>query len=73
MAYNKDNYEHNRLTPSQEKFVDNIMQGKTRLPFSQNTTLYSITLKCACQSKIKLFSSLRSARGRAVLKRRTLA
>lgn len=22
MAYNKDNYEHNRLTPKQEKFVD---------------------------------------------------
>ena len=30
MAYNKDNYENNRLTPNQEKFVDNIMQGKTQ-------------------------------------------
>lgn len=30
MAYNKDNYEHNRLTPKQEAFVDGILQGKTQ-------------------------------------------
>lgn len=30
MAYNKDNYEHNRLTPKQEKFVDGILAGKTQ-------------------------------------------
>ena len=30
MAYNKNNYEHNRLTPKQEKFVDGILQGKTQ-------------------------------------------
>lgn len=30
MAYNKDNYEEQRLTPKQEKFVDEILQGKTQ-------------------------------------------
>ena len=30
MAYNKDNYEHNRLTPKQEKFVEEILKGKTQ-------------------------------------------
>lgn len=30
MAYNKDNYENNRLTVKQEIFVDGIMQGKTQ-------------------------------------------
>lgn len=30
MAYNKNNYENNRLTPKQEKFVDGILQGKTQ-------------------------------------------
>lgn len=30
MAYNKDNYEEQRLTPKQETFVDNILQGKTQ-------------------------------------------
>ena len=28
MAYNKDNYEHNRLTPNQEKFVEEILKRK---------------------------------------------
>lgn len=28
MAYNKDNYENQRLTPKQELFVDNILQRK---------------------------------------------
>ena len=27
MAYNKNNYENNRLTPKQEKFVDEILQN----------------------------------------------
>ena len=27
MAYNKDNYENNRLTPKQEAFVDGILEG----------------------------------------------
>lgn len=30
MAYNKDNYENNRLTPKQEKFVEEIAKGKTQ-------------------------------------------
>ena len=30
MAYNKNNYEHQRLTPSQEKFCQEIMKGKTQ-------------------------------------------
>lgn len=30
MAYNKNNYENNRLTPKQEKFVDEILQGKSQ-------------------------------------------
>lgn len=30
MAYNKKNYEDNNLTPKQQKFVDNILQGKTQ-------------------------------------------
>lgn len=30
MAYNKDKYEYQRLTPKQETFVDNILQGKTQ-------------------------------------------
>lgn len=30
MAYNKDNYENNRLTPKQEKFVDGILEGKSQ-------------------------------------------
>lgn len=30
MAYNKNNYENQRLTPKQELFVDCIMQGKTQ-------------------------------------------
>lgn len=30
MAYNKNNYEHNRLTSKQEKFVDGILAGKTQ-------------------------------------------
>lgn len=30
MAYNKDNYDENRLTPKQELFVDNILEGKTQ-------------------------------------------
>ena len=30
MAYNKDNYENNRLTASQEKFVEGILEGKSQ-------------------------------------------
>lgn len=30
MAYNKNNYEHQNLTPKQEKFVDGILEGKTQ-------------------------------------------
>lgn len=30
MAYNKNNYENNRLTPKQEKFVEEIAKGKTQ-------------------------------------------
>ena len=30
MAYNKDNYKDNRLTPKQEKFVEEIAKGKTQ-------------------------------------------
>ena len=30
MAYNKNNYEHQRLTPKQEKFVEEILKGKTQ-------------------------------------------
>lgn len=30
MAYNKDNYENNRLTPKQEAFIDGILQGLTQ-------------------------------------------
>jgi len=30
MAYNKDNYENQRLTPKQEKFVEEILKGKTQ-------------------------------------------
>jgi hypothetical protein len=30
MAYNKNNYENNRLTPKQEEFCQQIMQGKTQ-------------------------------------------
>lgn len=30
MAYNKNNYENNRLTPKQEKFVQEIAKGKTQ-------------------------------------------
>ena len=30
MAYNKDNYEHNRLTPKQEKFCQEIAMGKSQ-------------------------------------------
>lgn len=30
MAYNKNNYQNNRLTSKQEKFVDAIMQGKSQ-------------------------------------------
>lgn len=30
MAYNKDNYEDNRLTPQQETFVDEILKGNTQ-------------------------------------------
>lgn len=30
MAYNKDNYENNRLTVSQEKFVEGILEGKSQ-------------------------------------------
>ena len=30
MAYNKNNYEHNRLTPKQEKFVEQILLGKSQ-------------------------------------------
>jgi len=30
MAYNKNNYEHNRLTPKQEEFCQQIMLGKTQ-------------------------------------------
>ena len=30
MAYNKNNYEHNRLTPKQEKFVECILEGRTQ-------------------------------------------
>ena len=30
MAYNKDNYKYQNLTPKQEKFVDGILQGKTQ-------------------------------------------
>lgn len=30
MAYNKNNYENNRLTPKQQKFMEGILQGKTQ-------------------------------------------
>lgn len=30
MAYNKNNYENNRLTPKQQKFVEGILQGKSQ-------------------------------------------
>ena len=30
MAYNKDNYDNNRLTPQQEVFVDEILKGTTQ-------------------------------------------
>lgn len=30
MAYNKDNYEQQRLTPKQEKFVEGILEGKSQ-------------------------------------------
>ena len=30
MAYNKDNYENNRLTPKQERFVEEIAKGKSQ-------------------------------------------
>ena len=30
MAYNKNNYDKQRLTPKQEKFVDGILEGKTQ-------------------------------------------
>lgn len=30
MAYNKNNYENQRLTPKQEKFVEEILKGKTQ-------------------------------------------
>lgn len=30
MAYNKDNYENNRLTPKQEKFAQEIAKGKSQ-------------------------------------------
>lgn len=30
MAYNKDNYEHQRLTPKQEKFCQEIAKGQTQ-------------------------------------------
>ena len=30
MAYNKNNYENNRLTASQEKFVEGILEGKSQ-------------------------------------------
>lgn len=30
MAYNKDNYDSNKLTPKQEKFIEGILQGKTQ-------------------------------------------
>ena len=30
MAYNKNNYEHQRLTPSQETFCQEIAKGNTQ-------------------------------------------
>lgn len=30
MAYNKNNYENQNLTPKQEKFVDGILEGKSQ-------------------------------------------
>ena len=31
MAYNKDNYEDNNLTPKQQAFVDNILMRKNTI------------------------------------------
>lgn len=41
MAYNKDDYEHNRLTPKQEKFVDSILKRKNSI-----SSIYRCVSKC---------------------------
>ena len=64
MAYNKDNYENQRLTPKQEKFVEEILKGKTQYeayriayPTSVNWTRNSVDVRASNlmdNSKIKL-------------------
>ena len=70
MAYNKNNYEHNNLTPKQEKFVDGILQGKTQYqayldayPRAKNWQRKSVDEKASnMMSNVKILSRLQELR-----------